>query len=85
MSGTDVDCTIVVLENISSSKVKGIKRTNATLKFHGTDCIQTELFAKNYAKVYHLIARESMPYFTAKAAARCMFINEINIEILDSL
>eukprot|EP00795_Rhopilema_esculentum_P008354 gene8354-14323_t len=50
VTGTDIDCTIVVLENISSSKVKGIKRANATLKFHGTDCVETELFAKNYAE-----------------------------------
>ncbi|XP_065063023.1 L-threonine ammonia-lyase-like [Rhopilema esculentum] len=80
VTGTDVDCTIVVLENISSSKVKGIKRTNATLKFHGTDCVETELFAKNYAE--EIGALYVSPYNDPDVVAGQ---GTIGIEILEDL
>ncbi|XP_065063024.1 L-threonine ammonia-lyase-like [Rhopilema esculentum] len=50
VSETNVDCTIVVNENVSSSKIKGIKRTAVSILFHGTDGIEAEIFAKKYAK-----------------------------------
>ncbi len=40
---------IFLPENASPSKVEALKHYNATLKFHGQDCLTTELHAKRYA------------------------------------
>ncbi|HIF02389.1 MAG TPA: pyridoxal-phosphate dependent enzyme [Nitrospinaceae bacterium] len=40
---------IFLPENAAPSKVEALKHYNAELKFHGLDCLTTELFAKQYA------------------------------------
>ena len=45
---------IFLPENASPSKVAALKHYNAVLKFHGLDCLTTELHAKEYAKAHDL-------------------------------
>ena len=45
---------IFLPENASPSKVAALKYYNAALKFHGLDCLTTELHAKEYAKAHDL-------------------------------
>ena len=45
---------IFLPENASPSKVAALKHYNASLKFHGLDCLTTELHAKEYAKAHDL-------------------------------
>ena len=45
---------IFLPENASPSKVATLKHYNASLKFHGLDCLTTELHAKEYAKAHDL-------------------------------
>ncbi len=40
---------IFLPENAAPSKVEALRHYNAELKFHGLDCLTTELFAKQYA------------------------------------
>lgn len=45
---------IFLPENASPSKVAALEHYNASLKFHGLDCLTTELHAKEYAKAHDL-------------------------------
>lgn len=42
--------TIYLPENASSAKVDALRMTGADLKFHGADCAETELFARENAR-----------------------------------
>ncbi len=46
---------IFVPENASSTKIANIRNYNIPLEFHGTDCMQTELHAIEYAKQHDMI------------------------------
>ncbi len=46
---------IFVPEHASLAKVSNIQNYDVSLKFYGTDCIQTELYASDYAKKHHMI------------------------------
>ncbi|CEG57597.1 threonine/serine dehydratase [Legionella fallonii] len=46
---------IFVPENASSTKIDNIRNYTDNLKFYGTDCMQTELHALEYAKQHHMI------------------------------
>jgi len=45
---------IFLPENAAPSKVEALRYYNAELKFHGLDCLTTELFAKQYASDHNL-------------------------------
>lgn len=45
---------IFLPENASNAKVANIKNYNVEIKFHATDCIQTELSAIEYAKHHNM-------------------------------
>lgn len=45
---------IFLPENAVKSKVEALKYYDADLKFHGLDCLTTELFAKKYSKDHDL-------------------------------
>ena len=49
MKNTDIECIIVIPEN--SPKRDHFKRLNATVQLHGTDCLESEMFARQYAEV----------------------------------
>ncbi|OAI45695.1 hypothetical protein AYO45_06635 [Gammaproteobacteria bacterium SCGC AG-212-F23] len=44
---------IFVPENASSAKVKNIRNYGAQLEFYATDCMQTEIYAREYANTHH--------------------------------
>lgn len=46
---------IFVPENVSSTKVDNIRHYTNDLKFYGTDCVQTEIYAREYAKQHNMI------------------------------
>ena len=46
--------TIFLPENAVQSKIDALKHYNAELKFHGLDCLTTELYAKKYAAQHKL-------------------------------
>ncbi|HEV2613572.1 MAG TPA: threonine/serine dehydratase [Gammaproteobacteria bacterium] len=46
---------IFVPENASPKKISNIRHYNAPLEFYGTDCMQTELHALEYAKQHNMI------------------------------
>ncbi|KTD12083.1 L-threonine dehydratase catabolic TdcB [Legionella gratiana] len=46
---------VFVPENVSSTKVDNIRNYTSDLKFYGKECIQTELYALNYAKQHQMI------------------------------
>jgi len=48
VKNTDIECIIVIPEN--SPKRDHFKRLNATVQLHGTDCLESEMFAKQYAR-----------------------------------
>ena len=51
VKNTDIECMIFVLETTSSSKIRALERLGASIRRHGTDCLDTEMFAKEFAKV----------------------------------
>lgn len=42
-------------ETASSTKIDNIRNFNASLEFYGTDCVQTEIHALEYAKKHNMI------------------------------
>lgn len=42
-------------ENTSSIKVNNIRNYNIPIEFYGTDCVQTEIYARQYAKKHNMI------------------------------
>ncbi|MHB1947873.1 MAG: threonine/serine dehydratase [Gammaproteobacteria bacterium] len=46
---------VFVPENASSAKVENIRHYNVPLEFHATDCMQTEIYALDYAKQHNMI------------------------------
>jgi threonine dehydratase len=46
---------IFVPENASITKIENIRTYDATLKFYATDCMQTEIHAREYAKQHDMI------------------------------
>ena len=46
---------VFVPENVSSTKVDNIRNYEVPLEFHGTDCMQTEIYALEYAKQHNMI------------------------------
>ena len=51
MKTLDMKGVIYVSENISPAKLKVLKMYNASLEFHGQDCIDTETQARHVAEV----------------------------------
>ncbi len=47
--------TVFIPENASTTKIENIKNYEVPLKYHGEDCMVTELFAKKYAKQNNMI------------------------------
>ena len=58
---------IYLPENASSAKVEALQQYGAEIKFHGTDCVKTETFAKDIAKKCNKIFIS--PYNDAKIIA----------------
>lgn len=50
LSKLNIPGIIFVPENVSPTKVENIRNYNTPLKFHGTDSVETELYALDYAK-----------------------------------
>ncbi|MCP0912971.1 threonine/serine dehydratase [Legionella sp. 27cVA30] len=50
LSKLNIPGIIFVPENVSLTKVENIRNYNIPLKFHGTDSVETELYALDYAK-----------------------------------
>lgn len=50
LSKLNIPGIIFVPENVSSTKVENIRNYNTPLKFYGTDSVETELYALDYAK-----------------------------------
>jgi len=48
IKNTDIECIIVIPTN--SPKIDHLKRLNVNVKLHGTDCLESEMFAKQYAE-----------------------------------
>lgn len=46
---------IFLPENASSAKIENIKNYDIPIKFHATDCMETEMFAMEYAKEHNQI------------------------------
>lgn len=46
---------VFVPENASPTKIDNIRNYNVPLEFYGTDCVQTELYALEYAKQHNMI------------------------------
>jgi threonine dehydratase len=46
--------TIYIPSTANKAKIEGLRYYNAELKFHGTDCLETEVFARNNAEKKHL-------------------------------
>ena len=51
MRNTGIECIIFVGEATNSSKIRGLERSGAVIRRHGIDCLDTEMFAKAFAKV----------------------------------
>ena len=51
MRNTGIECIIFVGEATNSSKIRGLERSGAVIRRHGIDCLDTEMFAKEFAKV----------------------------------
>lgn len=47
--------TVFVPENTSSTKIENIRNYDAALEFYATDCMQTEIYARNYARQHNMI------------------------------
>ena len=50
IQNTEVECILFL--PTSSEKIDYFKKLNASVRLHGTDCVETEMFAKQYAKVF---------------------------------
>lgn len=50
LSKLNIPGIIFVPENVSPTKVENIRNYNTPLQFHGTDSVETELYALDYAK-----------------------------------
>lgn len=48
IQNTEVECILFLPTN--SEKIDYFKKLNASVRLHGTDCVETEMFAKQYAK-----------------------------------
>lgn len=46
---------VFVPENTSIAKIDNIRNYDATLKFHATDCMETEIYAREYAKNHDMV------------------------------
>jgi threonine dehydratase len=46
---------VFVPENTSIAKIENIRNYDASLKFYATDCMQTEMYAREYAKMRDMI------------------------------
>ena len=46
--------TIYMPSIANQAKIEGLRYYDAELKFHGTDCVETEVFARNSARKNHL-------------------------------
>lgn len=55
LSTLNIPGIVFVPETVSSTKVANIKNYDVPLNVHGTDCMQTELYALNYAKEHQMI------------------------------
>ena len=47
--------TIYMPSTANEAKIEGLRYYDAELKFHGTDCVETEIFARNAAEKNHLV------------------------------
>ncbi len=47
--------TIYMPSIANEAKIEGLRYYDADLKFHGTDCVETEVFARNTADKNHLV------------------------------
>jgi threonine dehydratase len=47
--------TIYMPSIANEAKIEGLRYYDADLKFHGTDCVDTEVFARNAAEKNHLV------------------------------
>lgn len=45
---------VFVPENVSKTKVNNINNYEATVKYHGNDCVMTEIYARDYAEQNNL-------------------------------
>lgn len=50
LSRLNIPGIIFVPENASLTKVENIRNYNTPLQFHGVDCVEAELYARDYAK-----------------------------------
>lgn len=55
LSTLNIPGIVFVPETVSSTKVDNIKNYDVPLNVHGTDCMQTELYALNYAKEHQMV------------------------------
>ncbi|MBI2790875.1 MAG: threonine/serine dehydratase [Gammaproteobacteria bacterium] len=46
---------VFVPENTSIAKIENIRNYDASLEFYATDCMQTEMYAREYAKKHNMI------------------------------
>jgi len=51
----DIHGVVFVPENVSPAKIDNIRNYEVPLKFYGTDCMQTEIHALEYAKQHQMI------------------------------
>jgi len=49
-----VTATVFVPENTDQSKVEAIRRLGGRIRFHGSDCVEAEVFARQYAAEHRL-------------------------------
>lgn len=54
-SKLNIKTTVFVPENAAQTKIDNIRNYTNSLEFHGTDCMQTEMHALEYAKLHNLI------------------------------
>jgi threonine dehydratase len=47
--------TIYMPSTANEAKIEGLRYSDADLKFHGTDCVETEIFARNTAEKNNLV------------------------------
>eukprot|EP00112_Aurelia_sp_Birch-Aquarium-sp1_P011185 Seg2356.2 transcript_id=Seg2356.2/GoldUCD/mRNA.D3Y31 product="L-threonine dehydratase catabolic TdcB" protein_id=Seg2356.2/GoldUCD/D3Y31 len=50
IKNTGIECIIFVGEATNPSKIRGLERSGAVIRRHGIDCLETEMYAKEFAK-----------------------------------
>lgn len=72
---------IFVPENAASTKIENISQYEVPIKFHGKDCVETELFAKEYARknnMFYLSPYNNLQVIAGQGTIGLEILNQLN-------